>query len=191
LKHNPNTFLTISKHATSIIVNISKTIKQKELEMKKSLIAALVAAVLVASFSFVGSVYAQSGTPGNGYGVATQQQLRTEDGLGLYHDEILTIFSDALDIPVTDLESRIEAGETIVEIALSEGLTFEEIKALMPVGNFGGRSAGTMGRGMMASGENAEFAQGPLGLGDGSCLVDGQPVREFGGQMGMGRGRTK
>ena len=159
--------------------------------MKKSFIAIIVAAVLVASFGVVGSVYAQSGTPGSGYGVATQQQLQTEDGLGLYHDEILAIFSEALEIPVEELEARIEAGETIVEIALSEGMTFEEIKALMPVGNFGGRSAGWMGRGFMAAGENAEFAPGPLYLGDGSCLVDGQPVREFVNQMGMGRGRNK
>ena len=50
--------------------------------MKKSLIAVLVAAVLVASFSVVGSVYAQSETPGYGYGNGVQQQLQTEDGLG-------------------------------------------------------------------------------------------------------------
>jgi hypothetical protein len=43
----------------------------------------------------------------------------------------------------------------------------------------------------MAAGENAELGTGPLFLGDGSCLVDGQPVREFVNQMGMGRGRNK
>lgn len=159
--------------------------------MKKSFIAIIVAAMLVASFGVVGSVYAQSGNPGNGYGVATQQQLHTEDGLGLYHDEILAIFSEALAIPVADLELRIEAGETIAQIALSEGMTFEDIKALMPVGNFGGRSAGWMGRGMMASGENAQLSQGPLLLGDGTCLEDGQQIREFANQMGRAFGRGK
>jgi hypothetical protein len=163
----------------------------KELEMKKSLIAVLVAAVLVASFSVVGSVYAQSETPeyGYGYGNGIQQQLQTEDGLGLYHDEIMAAFSEALGLSVEEIEARIEAGETIAEIALAEGLTFEEFKELMPVGNFGARSAARMGRGMMANGENAQFTQGPLALGDGTCLVDGQPIREFAGQMGQARGR--
>jgi hypothetical protein len=161
--------------------------------MKKSLIAVLVAAVLVASFSVVGSVYAQSETPeyGYGYGNGVKQQLQTEDGLGLYHDEIMAAFSEALDIPVTDLEARIEDGETIAEIALEAGLSFEDFKALMPTGNFGARSADRTGRGMMANGENAQFTQGPLGLGDGTCLEDGQPVREFSGQMGQGRGRSQ
>ena len=160
--------------------------------MKKSLISVLVAAVLVASFSVVGSVYAQSETPeyGYGYGNGVQQQLKTEDGLGLYHDEIMAAFSEALDLTVEEIEARIDAGETIADIALAEGLTFEEFKALMPTGNFGARGAAQMGRGMMANGENAEFTRGPLALGDGTCLEDGQPVREFAQQMGQGRGRT-
>ncbi len=157
--------------------------------MKKSLIAVLVAAVLVASFSVVGSVYAQSETPGYGYGNGVQQQLQTEDGLGLYHDEIIAAFAEALDLSVEEIEARIEAGETIADIALAEGLTFEEFKALMPVGNFGSRGATRMGRGAMINGENAQYTQGPLGLGDGTCIQDGTLQREFGGQMGQGRGR--
>lgn len=158
--------------------------------MKKSLLAVLVAAVLVASFGVVGSVYAQGGNPGNGYGVATQQQLQTEDGLGLYHDEIMAAFAEALDMTVEEIEAKIAEGFTIVEIAQAAGLSLEEIQALMPVGNFGGRSEGWVGRGFMANGENAEFAPGGQYLGDGTCLEDGQPVREFVNQMGMGRGRN-
>jgi hypothetical protein len=159
--------------------------------MKKSLIAILVAAVLVASFSVVGSVYAQSGTPGNGYGVATQQQLQTEDGSGLYHDEIIAAFVEALGLTAEEIEAKIGEGFTIAQIAQAEGLTLEEIRALMPVGLNGARNAGWMGRGYMAAGENAEFAPGGQFLGDGTCLVDGQPVREFVNQMGMGRGRNQ
>lgn len=157
--------------------------------MKKSLIAILVAAVLVASFSVVGSVSAQSGTPGNGYGVATQQQLQTEDGSGLYHDEIIAIFVEALGLTAEEIEAKIGEGFTIAQIAQAEGLSLEEIRALMPVGLNGARNAGWMGRGYMAAGENTEFAFGGQYLGDGTCLVDGQPVREFVNQMGMGRGR--
>lgn len=159
--------------------------------MKKSLIAVLVAAVLVASFGLVGSVYAQGGNQGNGNGIATQQQLRTDDGLGLYHDEIMAAFAEALDMTVEEIEAKIAEGFTIVQIAQAEGLTLEEIQALMPVGNFGAHNADGMGRGYMAVGENAEFAPGGQYLRDGSCLEDGQPVREFGNPMGMGRGRGR
>jgi len=157
--------------------------------MKKSLIAVLVAAVLVASFGVVSSVSAYGGNPGVGNGSAVRQQLQTEDGLGLYHDEILAAFSEALGIPVEDLEARIDAGETIIEIAVDEGMSLEDAQALLPVGNFGGRSAGWMGQGFMATGENAEFAPGGQNLGDGTCLVDGEVVPQY-LQQGMARGRN-
>ena len=144
--------------------------------MKKSLLAVVVAAVLVASFGVVSSVYAYGGNPGNGNGSAVRQQLQTEDGLGLYHDEILATFSEALDIPVVDLEAQIDAGKTIIEIAVEEGMSLEDAQALLPVGNFVGRSAGWMGQGFMATGENAEFAPDGQYLGDGTCLVDGEVV---------------
>lgn len=157
--------------------------------MKKSLIAVLVAAVLVVSFGVVSSVYAFGGNPGNGNGSAVRQQLQTEDGLGLYHDEILAAFSEALDIPVEDLEARIDAGETIIEIAIAEGMSLEDAQALLPVGNFAGRSSGWMGQGFMATGENAEFAPGGQYLGDGTCLVDGEVVPQY-LQQGIARGRN-
>ncbi len=157
--------------------------------MKKSLIAVLVAAVLIASFGVVSSVYAYGGNPGNGNGSAVRQQLQTEDGLGLYHDEILAAFSEALGITVEELEARIDAGETIIEIAVAEGMSLEDAQALLPVGNFAGRSAGWMGQGFMANGDNAEFAPGGQYLGDGTCLVDGEVVPQY-LQQGMGRGRS-
>jgi cell division protein FtsL len=157
----------------------------KEFEMKKSLIAVLVAAVLVASFGVVSSVYAYGGNPAVGNDSAVRQQLKTEDGLGLYHDEILTAFSEALGIPVEDLETRIDAGETIIEIAVAEGMSLEDAQALLPVGKFAGRSADWKGRGFMASGDNAEFAPRGQYSGDGTCLVDGEVVPQN-LQQGMG-----
>jgi len=152
--------------------------------MKKSIIAVLVAAVLVASFGVVSSVYAKGGNPnaGGGYGIAAQQQYHTEDGLGLYHDEIMAAFAEALDMSVEEIEAKIDEGFTIVEIAQTAGLSLEEIQALMPVGNFGSRSQGWMGGGTMAAG--GQFA------GDGTCLVDGQPVQQYlTHQQGLARGR--
>ena len=157
--------------------------------MKKSLLAVLVAAVLVASFGVVSSVYAYGGNPGYGSEAGLQQQLQTEDGLGLYHDEILAIFAEALDMSVEEIEEQIAEGFTIVEIAQAADLDFEEIQALMPVGNFAGRSAGWMGRGFMATGENAEFAPGGQYFGDGTCLTDGEFVPQY-LQQGTPRGRS-
>lgn len=161
----------------------------KEFEMKKSLLAVLVAAVLVASFGVVSSVYAYGGNPGYGSEAGLQQQLQTEDGLGLYHDEILTVFAEATGLTVEEIEDKIAEGFTIVEIAQAAGLDFEEIQKLMPVGNFAGRSAGWMGRGFMVNGDNAEFAPGGQYLGDGTCLTDGEPVQQF-LQQGTPRGRS-
>ncbi len=157
--------------------------------MKKSLLAVLVAAVLVASFGVVSSVYAYAGTPGPANEAGLQQQLQIEDGLGLYHDEIVAAFSDATGLTVEEIEGQIAEGFTIVEIAQAAGLSFEEIQALMPVGNFAGRNAGWMGRGYMANGDNAEFVPGGQFLGDGTCLVDGEVVPQY-LQQGMARGRS-
>jgi hypothetical protein len=157
--------------------------------MKKSLIAIVVAAVLVGVVSVAGSVYAQSPTPetwtpGQGYG--NRAQLYTEDGLGIYHDELMAVFSEALGISVEDLEARIDAGETLMQIALAEGMTFDEIKALMPVGSFGAMSQ--FGHGYRYTNLDGEFVPGANC--DGSCLEDGEYVPQYlGPQPGAGLGR--
>ena len=69
--------------------------------------------MIIASFSAVSSVYAYGGNQGNCNGSAVCQQLQTEVGLGLYHDEILVSFSEALNNPVEDLKARIDACESI------------------------------------------------------------------------------
>jgi hypothetical protein len=68
-------------------------------------------------------------------------------------------------------------------------MSLEDAQALLPVGKFAGRSAGWMGQGFMATGENAEFAPGGQYLGDGTCLVDGEVVPQY-LQQGMARGRN-
>ncbi len=157
--------------------------------MKKSLIAVLVAAVLVASFGAVSSVYAYGGNPGGrNNGAGMQQQYLNEDGLGLYHDEILATFSDALGVSVEELEAEIDAGRTIIQIAVEDyGMSLEDAQALLVVGNFGGRGASWMGRGF-ATNDGTEFTPGGLFLGDGTCQIDGEYVPQY-LQQGMARGR--
>jgi hypothetical protein len=148
--------------------------------MKKSLVAALVAVVLVGVVGATGAVFAQSSTTqgvafGQGFGYQVQAQVLVDEGLEIYHDEIMTTFADALEISIEDLEARIDGGETLVQIALSEGMTFEEIKALMPVGGYG--VSGQTGIGTAYAFNNGEFS--PAYFCDGNCLADGEYVPQY------------
>ena len=160
--------------------------------MKKSFVAALVAVVLVGVIgATTGAVFAQSSNPqgitaGQGYGNRAQAQVQVVDGLEIYHDEIMTTFADTLNISVEELEARIDAGETLVQIALSEGMTFEEVKALMPVGGYGVTGQAGFGNGFAVS--NGDFS--PAYLGDGTCLADGEYAPQYlGPQAGTGISR--
>ena len=160
--------------------------------MKKSLVAALVAVVLVGVVgATTGAVFAQSSNPqgitaGQGFGNQVQAQVLVDEGLEIYHDEIMTTFADALNTSVEDLEARLDAGETLVQIALSEGMTFEEIKALMPVGGYGVAGAAGFGAGYATN--YGEFS--PAVLGDGTCLADGEYAPQYlGPQAGTGVSR--
>lgn len=160
--------------------------------MKKSFVAALVAVVLVGVVgASTGAVFAQSSTPqgiafGQGFGNQVQAQVLVDEGLEIYHDEIMTTFADALNISVEDLEARLDGGETLVQIALSEGMTFEEIKALMPVGGYG--VTGQPGFGTAYAYNNGEFS--PAYYCDGTCLEDGEYVPQYlGPQAGTGISR--
>lgn len=160
--------------------------------MKKSLIAVVIAVVVIGVIGAAGAVYAQAPTPETwtpGQGLGDRTQLRSGDGTGIYHEEMLTIFSEALGISVEDLETRIAAGETLMQIAMAEGLTFEEVKALMPVGAYGmGAMRGQNGRGMRHTNLDGEFVPGPNC--DGTCLQDGEYVPQFlGPQRGAGNSR--
>ena len=55
----------------------------------------------------------------------------TEGGLGLMHDFMLAAFAEALNIDPTALEARLDAGETMWEIAEAQGLSAEDFQALM------------------------------------------------------------
>ncbi len=155
--------------------------------MKKSLIAVLVAVVLVGVVGVTGVVFAQASNPGTwtfGQGNGNRAQFQIEDGSGFNHEEILASFSEALNISVGDLEARIEAGETLMQIAIAEGMTFEEARALMPMGSYGMQSMrGQDGRGYRESTQGQNY--------NGTCLQDGEFVPQFSGPntgQGMSRG---
>ena len=111
--------------------------------MKKWTLALVILAVIAVALGTAGSVYAQSATPQpgnpvNGYGYGAGRGARggmisgvagTQDGL--LHDELIAAYSAKLGIPVDDLNTRLAAGETLSQIALSTGLTFEQFSTLV------------------------------------------------------------
>jgi hypothetical protein len=91
--------------------------------MKKTLIA-LVLAVLALGTLSVGVAFAKGNGPGNGNGTMG-------GGTGLLTDYMDQAKADALGISLDEFQSRIDAGETFYQIALSEGFTVEQFPALM------------------------------------------------------------
>ena len=91
--------------------------------MKKTiLIAALVLASLVVVG--VGVVFAQDETPPfAGHGMM--------NGQGVMHTFMVTEFARKLDLNVNDINTRLAAGETMYDIALSASVTAEEFPAIM------------------------------------------------------------
>jgi hypothetical protein len=55
------------------------------------------------------------------------------DGLlsGIMHDEMIAAFAKELGITESALNERISNGETMAQIALAEGLTFDQIRSIM------------------------------------------------------------
>jgi len=97
--------------------------------MKKTIwIVALVAAVAVALGVFgLGAAFAQTGTPPfGGHGSMMQG-----GGTGALHTFMTIEFAKQLDLNVNDVNTRLAAGETMYDIALSAGVTAEEWPAIM------------------------------------------------------------
>jgi hypothetical protein len=55
----------------------------------------------------------------------------TTAGEGILHDYMIAAYAEKLNLPAADLEARLNNGETMAQIALSEGLTFEQFRTLM------------------------------------------------------------
>ena len=107
--------------------------------MKKSTLVLMVVAVAVfAVFGTVTAVSAQGpvqndtltqgfgGRGGGMHGIGNQGEIENEE----VHALMMDAYAEALGIPAAEIDSRLEAGETFSQIALSTGLTFEEFWAL-------------------------------------------------------------
>jgi hypothetical protein len=93
------------------------------------------------------------------------------DGDHPLHDYIVAAYAEAFDMSVSDLESKLEAGETMMEIALASGLSQEEAWDVMRDARQSALEA--------AQADGIELpAFGPRGgvtpqYGNGDCLMDG------------------
>lgn len=108
--------------------------------MNKFGILIVIIAVVTLALGTAGVAYAQftSPVPGSGTGVMVGNSTGSNLGganktfnQGILDDYMIAPYADALDISTVDLEARLDNGETMVQIALSEGLTFEQFRTMM------------------------------------------------------------
>ena len=110
--------------------------------MKKFVVTLMVVAVVIFALSATGIAYAKTSAPGAGTGLGSGLMggrgprsgvggTNTVAGDGILHDYMIAAYAEKLNIPVADLEARLDSGETMAQIALSEGLTLEQFRTLM------------------------------------------------------------
>lgn len=119
--------------------------------MKKFGIAIAIVATLVVALMSTGYVFAQGTIPhapqtsgtAYGYGRGAMNNgggmiagrggagISAAAGEGILHDGMIAIYAEKLGISVNDLNDRLAEGETMAQIASSQGLTAEQFSALM------------------------------------------------------------
>ena len=112
--------------------------------MKRYLIIAGIVALAVLALGSVNLVTAQSETPpplpNSGYGYGRMGGRGRYGGMrsglldgetGPYHEAMVETFADELGLTVAQIQDRLEAGETMGQIAESEGISAEEFGDIM------------------------------------------------------------
>lgn len=109
--------------------------------MKKILLILALVGATAFAFGFTGNVMAQAGDPptvepgfgpgGMGRGIRGGMMGARGDGNGFMHDAVTAALADKLSIPVDDLNARLESGETMYDIAVENGMTLEDFRAVM------------------------------------------------------------
>ena len=166
--------------------------------MKKTILIAVLVVVALGVLG-VGAVFAQDQTPPFvGHGPMMQNGTS-----GPIHTFMVTEFAKKLSLNVDDVNTRLTAGETMYDIALSAGVTAEEYPALMTEVRANAVDAAvkanvltqeqadwmkTRGGGMM-SGANGAGYDGNCPMQDGDYQQNGQGFRGGPGGMMNGNGR--
>jgi hypothetical protein len=153
--------------------------------MKKTIL--IVALIVLAFGAFgVGTVFAQDVQPPYG-----GRGPMMGGGQGPLHTFMAIEFAKKLDLNVNDINTRIAAGETMYDIALSAGVTAEEFPTVMT--EVRGKALDAAVKANVITQEQADFmksrgfGQGG-GMGNGNCPM-GNDNAGFGRGQGQGRGR--
>jgi hypothetical protein len=108
--------------------------------MKKIILTIVMGTVLgIAFLGTAGYVYAQTSTPhpfGFGPGMMGGRGQRGGGMMnngqeGFLHDEMEAAFDPKLGMSVSDLEARLDNGETMAQVAYSKGITAEQFTTMM------------------------------------------------------------
>ena len=153
--------------------------------MKKTILIVTLAVLALGALG-VGVVFAQGTTPPMMTGHGPMR-----NGEGPLHTFMAIEFAKKLDLNVNDVNTRLAAGETMYDIALSAGVTAEEFPAIMTEVRTNALDAAVKAN--VITQEQADlmksrgFGQG--GMGSGNC--DGTGAQGYGNGMGrnmMGNG---
>jgi len=153
--------------------------------MKKTIL--IVALVILALGVFgVGTAFAQDGTPPFG-GHATMMQ---GGETGPLHAFMVTEFAKKLDLNVNDINTRLAAGESMYDIALSAGVSAEEFPAVMTEVRSNALDAAVKAN--VITQEQADWMKsrgfGRGGMGNGNCDGTGPQGGQYGPQGGRSWG---
>lgn len=154
--------------------------------MKKTILIVGLLVLALGVFS-VGVVFAQDGQPpynGGGRGMMG-------GGQGVLHTFMTVEFAKTLKLNVNDINTRIAAGESMYDIALSTGVTAEEFPAIMIEVRTNALEAAVKANVITQAQadlmKSRGFGQG--GMGTGNCDGTGQQgMRGQGQGQGQGRG---
>lgn len=148
--------------------------------MKKTL---LVVAIVVLAIGALGAgvVYAQGGNPPT---VPYGTMMGGRGGYGLVHTYVVDAFAAKLNLTVEAVNARLTAGETMYDIALSQGITSADLPAFMTDIHTAAFTAAIEDGAITQA--QADFmlqrmAQNGSGVGSGTCPMGG-------GGQGYGRG---
>jgi len=149
--------------------------------MKKTI---LIVGLIVAALAVfgVGVAFAQGPAPYGGNGSMMQ------NGGGYLHTYMATAFAEKLGLSVDDVNARLAAGETMYDIAIANGLTTEDLPALMvdvrTVALDAAVKDGVVTQAQADWMKSRGFGQGGYGMGTGDCpMNDGTGLGRGGGMM--------
>jgi hypothetical protein len=149
--------------------------------MKKTIL--IVALILAALAAFgIGTVFAQDTQPplnGNGRGMAG-------GGQGALHTFMVTEFAKKLNLNVNDINTRLNAGESMYDIALSTGVSADEFPAVMT--EVRGNALDAAVKGNVITQEQADWMK-TRGSGQGGRMNNGTCDGTQQGMRGQGQGR--